>query len=964
MPKFNDVNPRVDFVTQELDILEFWDKQNIFQKSLGQRQKAKRYIFFEGPPTANAKPGIHHVEGRAFKDLWPRFKTMQGYLVDRKAGWDTHGLPVEIAVEKKLGLTNKADIEKYGIAKFNAEAKKSVWEYKEVWEQSTKRLGFWLDMDHPYITYDPKYVESLWWIIKQIWDKGLLYSGHKIVPQCPRCGTALSSHEVAQGYQEVEENSVYLKFKLKDEPDTYILAWTTTPWTLPGNVALAVDSKIIYVKAEVEGEKLILAKDLLTTVLGEGAKVLEEFPGQKLVDREYEPLFPGAITTDKKAWYVVPADFVTTADGTGVVHTAVMYGEDDYNLGKALDLPMVHTVSEAGLFLPSVQKWAGRFVKDPEVEKEIVADLKSRGLLFKEMPYKHDYPFCWRCGTPLLYYAKYSWMIAMTRLKDKLISENNQINWIPEHIKKGRFGEWLDNLNDWAFSRERYWGTPLPIWKSDEGDYICIGSFAELRELAKDNPTQPPLGKGGVDWDNFDPHRPFVDEIVLTKEGKEYTRVSEVIDVWFDSGSMPFAQWHYPFENKAKIDKGEAYPAEFISEAIDQTRGWFYTLLAVAVLLGKERPFKNVLVQGHMQDKLGKKMSKSKGNVIDPEEMFKKYGADVIRWYFYSVNQPYDSKQFDEDVLLQIIRRFVLTLWNTYSFFVTYAKLDNFDPAKTPKTSKNVLDQWIIAKLNKLNVTVTDALEKYDPLRAALEIEAFVGELSNWYVRRSRKRFWKSENSADQLAAYSTLYKVLKDLNLILAPFMPFVTEAMYQNLKNEGDPESVHLCDWPKAAKIDEQILSDMKRTREIVELGHHLREEAKIKVRQPLSELKLAQKELPAELTAIALEELNVKKISFGAGKDELTTEITTELEIEGLARELVRAIQALRKNSGLEVADRIILSYATGDDLIQQTIALWADYIKGEVLAKEINTSVVGETEELKINGRAIKFSIAKA
>ena len=953
MPKFNDVNPRADFVTQELDILGFWDKHSIFQKSLDLRKKARHYIFFEGPPTANAKPGIHHVEGRAFKDLWPRFKTMQGFLVERKAGWDTHGLPVEIAVEKKLSLTNKGEIEKYGIAKFNAEAKKSVWKYKEAWEQSTKRLGFWLDMKHPYITYDPNYIESLWWIIKQIWDKGLLYSGHKIVPQCPRCGTALSSHEVAQGYQEVEENSVYLKFKLKDEPDTYILAWTTTPWTLPGNVALAVDPKIIYVKAELTGEKLILAKDLLITVLGEGVKVLKEFPGQELVDKEYEPLFPGAITTDKKAWYVVPADFVTTADGTGVVHTAVMYGEDDYNLGKALDLPMVHTVSEAGLFLPSVQKWAGRFVKDPKVEKEIVADLKSRGLLFKEMPYKHDYPFCWRCGTPLLYYAKYSWFVAMTKLKDKLISENNQINWVPEHIKKGRFGEWLDNLNDWAFSRERYWGTPLPIWKNDSGDYICIGSFAELRELAKD--------KSQV-GDDFDPHRPFVDEIILEKDGQEYRRVPEVIDVWFDSGSMPFAQWHYPFEHKAKIDKNEAYPAEFISEAIDQTRGWFYTLLAVAVLLGKERPFKNVLVQGHMQDKLGKKMSKSKGNVIDPEEMFKKYGADVIRWYFYSVNQPYDSKQFDEDVLLQIIRRFVLTLWNTYSFFVTYAKLDNFDPAKAPKSSKNVLDQWIMAKLNKLNTTVTDALEKYDPLKAALEIEAFVGELSNWYVRRSRKRFWKSENNADQLAAYGTLYQVLHSLNLILAPFMPFVTEAMYQNLKNESEPESIHLCDWPKAGKIDETILTDMQRTREIVELGHHLREEAKIKVRQPLSELKLTQAELPKELANIAIEELNVKKLNFGAAADELITSITPELEIEGLARELVRSIQAIRKNSGLDVSDRITLSYGSTDELIQKTFVDWADYIKGEVLATEIKVEDVN-TEEVKVNGRFVKLLVIK-
>ncbi|MFH0912052.1 MAG: class I tRNA ligase family protein [Patescibacteria group bacterium] len=1059
MPKFNDVNPRVDFVAQELDILEFWDKNQIFQKSTKQREKAKRYVFFEGPPTANARPGIHHVESRAFKDLWPRFKTMQGYLVERKAGWDTHGLPVELAIEKKLGLSNKSDIEKYGIAKFNAEAQKSVWEFKEIWDQSTKRLGFWLDLDNPYITYDPKYIESLWWIIKQIWDKDLLYFGYKIVPQCPRCGTALSSHEVAQGYQEVEENSIYFKCKVKGQDNTYILVWTTTPWTLPGNVALAVssDPAIYYFKGTVEaidgeskvnlkvGDTVIFAREAGRNIFGSQGGVLpnddtrwsqqvEEdgkkighilfkdvdqlVAGEKLVGVEYEPLFPGAIPSrhaefisasekeilnpvlrsssyggltqvqddggkgqddgKRKPWSVYPADFVTISEGTGVVHIAPMYGEDDYNLGKKMDLPMVHTVSEEGLFLPSVTKWVGKFVKDPNVEKEIVADLKERGLLFKEMSYKHDYPFCWRCGTPLLYYAKNSWMIAMTKLKKKLIAENNQINWVPRHIRKGRFGEWLENLNDWAFSRERYWGTPLPLWKSADGNYICVGSFAELRELAKDNPTQPPLGKGGVDWDNFDPHRPFVDGIVLEKDGKEYRRVPEVIDVWFDSGAMPFAQWHYPFENKERIDKNISYPADFISEAQDQTRGWFYTLLAVSVLLGYPAAYKNVLVLGMVLDKTGKKMSKSKGNVINPEEIFKKYGADVARWYFYSVNQPCDSKLFDEDMFSQIIRRFVLTLWNTYSFFVTYAKLDNFDPASAPKKSKNVLDQWIIAKLNKLVEIVTDSLEKYDPLRAALEIEAFVGELSNWYVRRSRKRFWRTvrhshseggksapldSGDIDKQQAYQTLHQVLRTLNLVLAPFMPFVTEAIYQNLKNDDERESVHLCDWPKTEKVDVKILEEMKRTREIVELGHHLREEAKVKVRQPLQELKVKQAELPKELAAIALDELNVKKITFGADEDELVTEITPELEIEGMARELVRAIQALRKNSGLDVADRIILQYSTGDELVQKTFASWEDYIKGEVLATEIKVGAAESAENIKVNGRSVQLSLAR-
>ncbi|MBU1092130.1 isoleucine--tRNA ligase [Patescibacteria group bacterium] len=955
MVKFNDVNPREDLVAQELKILEFWEKNQIFQKSLDIRAKADRFVFFEGPPTANAKPGIHHIEGRSFKDLWPRFKTMQGFLVERKAGWDTHGLPVEIALEKKLGLSNKTDIEKFGIAKFNAEAKQSVWEFKEIWEQSTRRMGFWLDLDNPYVTYDSKYVESLWWVIKQIWEKDLLYRGYRVVHHCPRCGTALSSHEVAQGYQVVEEKSVYIKFKLKDEPDTYILAWTTTPWTLPGNVALAVSPDITYAKVDFNGEKLILAKSLIETVLGDGTKILEEFSGKELLDKEYEPLFPGAIDAgDKKSWYVVPAEFVTTSEGTGVVHTAVMYGEDDYQLGEKLDLPKVHTVDESGNFVPSVTKWAGKFVKDPEVEAGIIQDLQGRGLLLKEELYSHDYPFCWRCGTPLLYYAKDSWFVAMSKLRDELMASNEKINWIPAHVKAGRFGEWLREVKDWAFSRERYWGTPLPIWQSEDGEQICIGSFAELKDLAKDKT------KVGED---FDPHRPHVDEIILEKDGKEYTRVPEVVDVWFDSGAMPFAQWHYPFENKERIDKGESFPADFISEAQDQTRGWFYTLLAVSVLLGKDNPYKNVLMQGMLLDKHGKKMSKSKGNVVDPQEMFDKYGADVVRWYFYSVNQPYDSKQFDENVMTQIIRRFVLTLWNTYSFFVTYAKLDNFGSDNLVDKSDNVLDKWILAKLDQVVGIVTSSLEKYDPLKAAFELETFVNDLSNWYVRRSRKRFWKSEDSVDKLAAYSTLYRVIKTLDLVLAPFMPFISEAIYQNIKNDKDPESVHLCDWPKVQVADEKILSDMKRTREIVELGHHLREEAKIKVRQPLSELKLTQTKLPTALTDIALDELNVKKLSFGANKDELDTDITPDLEKEGVAREIVRAVQALRKNTGLDVADRIVLTYESDDNLIKATFAEWADYIKGEVLAVEISAGVKDKIDKIIINGYPICLNLVK-
>ncbi|MEA1909702.1 MAG: isoleucine--tRNA ligase [Patescibacteria group bacterium] len=949
---FKKVDPRADLVEQELEVLKFWDKEKIFEKSLEKGEGKDRYVFFEGPPTANAKPGLHHIEGRSFKDLFPRFKTMQGYLVERKAGWDTHGLPVEIAIEKKLGLKNKTDIENYGIDKFNAEAKKSVWEFKEVWEDSTKRLGFWLDLDDPYVTYDSKYVESLWWIIKQVWDKDLLYKGHRIVHHCPRCGTALSSHEVAQGYQEVEETSVYVKFKLKEEDNTYILAWTTTPWTLPGNVALAVDPEITYVKVRDGGDTYILAKELVEKVLGEDVKIESEFSGKDILDKEYEPLFPGAIETDKKAWHVVPAGFVTTEDGTGVVHTAVMYGEDDYQLGEKLDLPKVHTVDEEGKFMPGVKKWAGKFVKNSEVEKEIIADLNDRGLLLKEQNYKHDYPFCWRCNTPLLYYAKDSWFIAMSKLRDKLVENNEKINWVPKHMKQGRFGEWLREVKDWAFSRERYWGTPLPLWESEDGEYICIGSFEELKELAVDK------SKIG---DEFDPHRPSVDDIVIKKAGKEYKRVPEVVDVWFDSGAMPFAQWHYPFENKERVDEGHSYPANFISEAQDQTRGWFYTLLAVATLLDREVPFKNVLVQGMMLDKKGKKMSKSKGNVVHPHEMFEKYGADVIRWYFYSVNQPYENKMFDEDIFKQIIRRFVLTLWNTYSFFTTYATLDNFEPNPKAKRSTNILDRWILSRMNEATNIVTSSLEKYEPFKASSALEEMVNDLSKWYVRRSRKRFWKSENIEDQTTAYQTLYTVLRELSIVLAPFMPFMSESIFQNLKTVDDSESVHLMDWPKDLEVDQTLLGNMKIARAIVEKGHFMREEAKMKVRQPLASISLKESELEKDLVEIIKDELNIKKVIFGASEEGLDTEITKELEKEGLARELVRAVQGLRKEQGLDVSDRIVLSFESSDAIILEAFKEHEDYIFGEVLATKIEEGT-GE-KEFEINNYKLKLSLVK-
>ncbi|MDD5606123.1 MAG: isoleucine--tRNA ligase [Patescibacteria group bacterium] len=982
---FEPVNPRVNFSSQEKEILVFWEKEKIFEKSLELRKKAERFVFFEGPPTANGMPGIHHVLARAFKDVWPRFKTMQGYLVERKAGWDTHGLPVEIEVEKKLGLKDKGDIEKYGVAKFNEQAKESVWKYLHEWEEMTKRMAFWVDLENPYITYEPKYVESLWWIIKQIWDKGLLYQGHKVVPYCPRCGTSLSSHEVAQGYQEVEERSVYIKLKVKGEDNTYILAWTTTPWTLPGNVALAVGKDIRYGKYQITdgphaGETYILADALASNifqgtdivplgykleggVIPKSAYTHSPILDSDLVGLEYEPLFEGAIPKDtanyENAFKVYPADFVTTDDGTGVVHTAVMYGEDDYQLGAQVNLPRYHTVDKQGRFVDSVKPFAGKYVKDPEVEKAIVSDLEKRGLLLKEMDYSHDYPFCWRCDSPLLYYAMDSWFINMQQVKTQLIANNQDINWVPAHLKDGRFGEWLNEIKDWAFSRERYWGTPLPVWKevnppAGGGDMICVGSFEELRELAKDKTKVT---------DSFDPHKPFVDEIVLEKDGKEYRRVPEVCDVWFDSGCMPFAQWHYPFENQEKIDKGLSFPAEFISEAVDQTRGWFYTLLAVSTLLDKGAPYKNVVSLGHVLDKYGKKMSKSKGNVVDPNKIFESQGSDALRWYLYTINQPGLPKNFDEGGVTQVVRRFMLTLWNTYSFFVTYANIDKFDPNKAGELApKSMLDKWIWARRHQLVEKVTEHLEKYEPMQAGLAIEDFVEDLSNWYVRRSRRRFWKGENDADKVQAYLTLYMTLKDLTKLMAPFMPFLSEAIYRNLRTAADPMSVHVTNWPQAEMADETILQQMSRTREMVEAILNLREQAGIKVRQPLAKFAVVDKELPSELVDIIREEANIKELLWEQPATELDTKITDDLALEGLARELVRSIQVLRKENGFEIEDRIKITWSSDADMVKKAFDVYSDYIKGETLADEIKAGAA-ETA-VKVNEFKVNISLTKS
>ncbi|MBU1083203.1 isoleucine--tRNA ligase [Patescibacteria group bacterium] len=954
MTRFKEVNPKLDLPKAEEAILKFWDKEKIFEQSLKLRKDAERFVFFEGPPTANAKPGIHHLITRYFKDLIPRFKTMQGYLVDRKAGWDTHGLPVEIAVEKALGLKSKQEIEKYGVKEFNQKARDSVWEYKALWEDFSRRSAFWLDYKDFYISHDPKYVESLWWIIKQIWDKDLFYRGHKIVPYCSRCGTALSSHEVAQGYREVEDNSVFVKFELLDKSKTFVLVWTTTPWTLPGNAALAVSPKIKYVKVNSGNEKLILAKELVEKVIGDDAKIEQEFLGKDLIGKKYKPLFPEALegVDSSNAWQILSGDFVTTTEGTGIVHIAPMYGEDDYQLGQKHNLPTVHTVSLEGKFLPNIPKWVGKFVKSKVIETEIVADLDKRNLLFKEEKYIHDYPFCWRCDTPLLYYADNSWFIKMSALRKELIANNETINWVPEHFKEGRFGGWLKEVKDWAISRSRYWGTPLPIWGNGY-DYICIGSFEELKELAKDKKL---VGK------DFDPHKPLVDEIVLVKDGKEYTRVPEVTDTWFDSGSMPFAQWHYPFENRPKIEGGKAFPADYISEAVDQTRGWFYTLLAVSTVLGRGAPYKNVICLGHVLDKQGKKMSKSKGNVVDPWAIFENYGSDVLRWYFYTVNQPGLPKNFDEEELKRITRSLVLTIWNTLSFFTTYANLDKFVPSSREPKPSNVLDKWLLARLNQLILEVTTHLNNYDITNATSNIEKFVDDLSNWYVRRSRKRFWKSENNSDKQQAHQTLYWSLKNLSMLMAPFMPLVAEMIYEVLKQKTDPVSIHLTDWPQGGKINEKIILEMSRARKIVEMGHALREEAKIKVRQPLAKLQVAEKKLSKDLSQIVIEELNIKQIVFDAKESQLDSDITVELEMEGLAREIIRCVQTLRKESKLEVADRIKLYYQSSDPIVTKVFSVFDDYIKTETLAKEISEDSKAKTM-INVNNKQVSIGLTK-
>lgn len=961
---------KLDFPKMEEEVLKFWEKEDIFKKTLDKTKDGQSFVFFEGPPTANGRPGIHHVLSRAYKDVIPRYKTMQGFYVERKAGWDTHGLPVELQVEKELKISGKPEIEKYGIIKFNKKCKESVWKYKKEWEEMTRRVGFWLDLDNAYVTYENDYIESLWWIIKQIWDKGLLYRSYKVVPHCPRCGTALSSHEVALGYKEVTEDSVYLKFKVIGLDNTYILSWTTTPWTLPGNVALAVGEDIDYVKVKVDKEIYILAK-ATAEKLFKKFKLIEVLKGKDLVGLEYEPLFDIAALRSDKSYKVYTADFVNLEEGTGIVHTAVMYGEDDYQLGEKVGLPKHHTVDENGNFKESVVKWAGKFVKDKAVEKGITEDLKERGLLYKVEPYTHSYPFCWRCDTPLLYYAKDSWFIKMSQLREQLLKNNENINWVPSYIKQGRFGEWLNEVKDWAFSRERYWGTPLPIWEAEDRDRICIGSIEELKELAKD--------KSKVE--EIDLHRPFVDEIILVKNGKEYKRIKEVADVWFDSGAMPFAQWHYPFNNKERVDEGTSFPAHFIAEAVDQTRGWFYTLLAVSTLLDKGAPYKNVICLGLILDSKGQKMSKSRGNVVDPFMIMKKYGADTLRWHLFTMNQPGDTKLFDEKQLEDVVRKNWMILWNVFSFWKMY--VGDYKPEA--EKSKHILDKWILSKLHILIQTVTKHLDAYVVTEAGREISSFINELSTWYLRRSRARFKQSEE--DKKEALATLYFVLIALSRLLAPFAPFLAESLFRELKkaveNKELAESVHLEDWPEPDQktINKNLMTKMSIVRQAVELGHALRKENQIKVRQPLAQFIIRHSLLEDELTALIKDEVNVQKVIFTdklpVGGEFVSKEnnvlrvaldmtITDELRYQGVVREMIRHINAMRKDADLTIDDTVVVYYEVTDEELAGIVKRYKVDACREVIATDFLKGIpenVDLKKLLDIAGKKITFAIKK-
>ncbi|MFN8529948.1 MAG: isoleucine--tRNA ligase [Anaerolineae bacterium] len=1033
---FKAVNPKVDIQKVEREVLDFWRANRVFERSMQMREGAPEWVTYEGPPTVNGNPGVHHVLARAFKDIFPRFKTMRGYHVLRKGGWDTHGLPVEIAIEKELGFTQKKQIEEYGIAEFNEKCRQSVMRNIAAWERFTERMAYWTSLDDAYVTFTNDYIESIWWVLKQMWDKKLLYKGFKVVPYCARCGTALSSHEVALGYKDVKDPSVFVRFPLRDKPGVYFLVWTTTPWTLPSNVALAVGDDVDYVQVEGplgEGEgkeQLILAAGLMEKALlhPENYTVVKRMKGKDLLGMSYSPLYT-FLPVEGKYAYVVSGDFVSTEDGSGIVHIAPAYGVDDMEVGRKYSLPVLQTVGSDGKFIDAVTEFRGMWVKS--ADPEITRDLKKRGLLYKSTQYEHTYPFCWRCGTPLLYFARDNWFIRTTEYRDKMIALNQSINWVPGHVRDGRFGNWLTELKDWALSRERYWGTTLPVWVDDQtGDMICVGSVAELSQLA------------GRDLTGLDLHRPYVDDITFPNpngRGGTMRRVPEVIDVWFDSGAMPVAQWGYPHQNREKF--AEQHPADYICEAVDQTRGWFYTLHAISSMVFDEVAFKNVICLGLILDEKGQKMSKSKGNVVDPWDILNSHGADAFRWYLYTASPPGEPRRFSKDLVGETFSKFWLTLWNTYSFFVTYANIDSWVPGADvpPLEQRDPLDKYILAELHQLTKQVTEAFDTYDVPGATRPVAAFVEVLSNWYLRLSRRRFWAAGMDADKKAAYATLYECLTTIAQLIAPTAPFVADAIYRNLVlsvDENAPMSVHLVDWPTfdEAAINEQTINEMRLVQRMVSLGRAARESVKIGVRQPLAKVLLAPRTreeaetlgrladmieselnvksaevlsnagafvqyklnpLPQKLGkkfgqdfpkvqkalregaeadvrrwaealmagqtvtvdvddkqfTVTPEECEVKRVAtegYAVGEDNgylaaIDTRLTDDLIMEGLAREVVRRVQSMRKDADFNITDNIVVKYQASDKLAR-AIQQFNRYIADETLATSLEAGEV--------------------
>ena len=1083
---FNPVDSKVSFPDLETDILKFWEEYKIFQRSVDERPEDNLFVFYEGPPTANARPGIHHVLPRVLKDLITRYRTMRGYRVSRKAGWDTHGLPVELEVEKELGLRSKPEIEAYGIAEFNERCRNSVSKYVLEWERLSERIAFWADLEKPYVTYHNDYIETVWWIFGQLWNSGLIYQDYRTTPHCPRCETSLSDHEVSLGYKEdISDPSVYIKFRVSteslqnfkdiDPTNLFLLAWTTTPWTLSGNTALAVKEDAIYGIYDHEGEKLIIAKELAESILGEDCSLLDSVPGSFLTGLVYEPLYqPELLDIDVSRFnesgllqkldkdealntvrQVIPADFVSLSDGAGVVHIAPAFGGEDFELGRSHNLLFIQPVDRSGIVEKDLPG-AGDFVKDADTK--VIADLEKRGLLFKSEVIKHTYPFCWRCDSPLLYYAKPSWYIATTRVREELISGNQLINWHPDHIKQGRFGNWLENNIDWAFSRERYWGTPLPFWGCEDSNcaaIVCIGSRSELLEMA----TSPSEVEALADL-----HRPYIDAITLNcpECGKLMHRVSEVADAWFDSGAMPYAQWHYPFENQEEFTKH--FPADYICEGIDQTRGWFYTLHAEATLLNSVQAipegnaYKNVISHGHILDEEGFKMSKSKGNTVEPWDVIDAHGADAIRWYMFNVAPAGASRRFSSALVAEGLRRFQLTLWNTYSFFVSYANIDaaeGLDPRQKPTIPAPDLDRWLLSELNLLVEEVTEALENYDATAATRQIDSFVEGLSNWYVRRSRRRFWRGTEADDgtKQSAYYTLYMALTTLSRLCAPFIPFMSEEIWRNLAPEGSSESVHLADWPtiENEKIDRVLSDEITLVRRIASLGRAARAQSALKIRQPVGEVIVVvrsdqEKETLRRNTALILEELNAKSVQIMTDVSEVLTyeikpnlpvlgprlgkelnalraelsesdpemivngiknggvvtilghdlrsddllvehrpregyvatsegeyavvvnaDITRDLFLEGLAREIIRRVQDLRRTADFELSDRIKTWY-TGDGNLKEAVVAYAEYIQDETLSIELEESIPPEnplvfTSDIEIDGMIGKIAVQR-